>query len=286
VNSDIGIAMSDERQELEFSDERLLRYSRQIMLPEIGIEGQAKLWKSHALIIGMGGLGAPISMYLAASGVGRLTIVDDDCVDLSNLQRQIVHTTERVGMEKVESARQGLLELNPEIDIRMVNRRLDEPALDDLLRDTDVAVEATDSFGARFALNRSCLRQNVALVSGAVIRMEGQVSVFRPGASDSPCYNCLHRETDDVRATCAESGVLGSVAGIIGTVQATEAIKVLLGIGTTLTGRVLMLDALHMEWHSMRLRKNPKCPTCGDESNRADRTDAKSTSSDQASQPA
>lgn len=247
---------------LELNDNQLLRYNRQIMLPDIGIEGQERLWESHALIVGMGGLGSPVAMYLASSGVGRLTLVDDDRVELSNLQRQIVHTTSSLGVRKVESAKETLLALNPDIHIETVGERLDGHTLTAAVETADVVIEATDNFVSRFALNRACVTAATPLVSGAVIRMEGQVTVFRLDRPQSPCYNCLHAENTAVGGTCAENGVLGSVAGIIGAIQATETVKVLLEIGEQLTGRLLLVDARTMEWHTIRLRKNPHCPTC------------------------
>lgn len=249
---------------LELNDDQLLRYSRQIMLPEIGIEGQQRLWESHVLIAGMGGLGSPVAMYLAASGVGRLTLVDDDVVDLSNLQRQIVHATDALGEPKVVSARRTLLALNPEVRIDCLARRLHGPALIEAVGSADVVVDGTDNFESRFELNRACVATRTALVSGAVIRMEGQIIVFRLDRLGGPCYNCLHAETGAHAATCAESGVLGSVAGIVGAVQATEVVKTLLDVGETLSGRLLLLDARAMEWRTVRLRRDPSCPTCGD----------------------
>lgn len=247
---------------LELNDNQLLRYSRQIMLPDIGIEGQQQLWDSRALLVGMGGLGSPIAMYLASSGVGHITIVDDDVVELSNLQRQIVHTTTSLGETKVDSAKRTLSALNPEVHIEPIACRLDGDALVAAVSAADVVIEATDNFESRFALNRACVQTRTPLVSGAVIRMEGQVTVFCLDQPESPCYNCLHPQTSYGTGTCAENGVLGSVAGIIGAVQATEAIKTLLGIGKTLDGRLLLLDARAMEWQTIRLRQNPRCPTC------------------------
>lgn len=247
------------------ADEQLLRYNRQIMLPEIGVEGQERLRRARVLLVGVGGLGSPISMYLATSGVGRLVLVDHDTVDLSNLQRQIVHTTASVGEPKVESAARTLAALNPETRIDRIGRALDldAHALRREVAAADVAIEATDSLDARHALNLACIEAARPLVSGAVVRMEGQVSVFRLDRPDAPCYRCLHGASEAPPATCADSGVLGSVAGIVGAVQATEAIKVILGIGEPLEGRVLSLDALRMEWREVRLRRNPHCPACG-----------------------
>ena len=247
---------------LELGDEQLLRYNRQIMLPEIGVEGQERLWTSRVLLVGLGGLGSPIAMYLAASGVGHLVLVDHDAVDLSNLQRQIVHTTASLGEPKVRSAARTLAALNPEVRVDAVTRALSGESLRREVAAADVVVEATDNLEARRALNRACVAARRPLVAGAVIRMEGQVAVYRLDRPDGPCYECLHGATAVPPGTCADSGVLGSVAGIIGTVQATEVVKTLLDIGEGLDGRVLVLDALRMEWQTIRLRRNPRCPGC------------------------
>ena len=245
------------------NDEQLLRYSRQILLPQVGIEGQEKLRRSRVLIIGMGGLGSPAAMYLAASGVGNLVIVDHDQVELSNLQRQIVHTTLSLGQPKVESARHTLLAINPEVHITAFNTRLDADGLAEQVGLADAVLDATDNFATRFALNRLCVEQKTPLISGAAIRMEGQVAVFRADRPDSPCYRCLYKDMDELGETCSQTGVLAPVVGIIGSIQATETIKVLLDMGETLTGRLLLLDAFTMEWRSVRLRKDPECPVCG-----------------------
>ena len=255
-------ASADAPRPLELGDEQLLRYNRQIMLPEIGVEGQERLWRSRVLLVGLGGLGSPIAMYLAASGVGHLVLVDHDAVDLSNLQRQIVHTTASLGEPKVRSAARTLAALNPEVRIDTIEHALSGERLRGEAAAADVVVEATDSFEARRALNRACIDAGRPLVSGAVIRMEGQVAVYRLDHPDGPCYQCLHGAAVAPPGTCADSGVLGSVAGIIGTVQATEVVKTLLGIGEDLDGRVLVLDALRMEWQTVRLRRNPRCPAC------------------------
>ena len=249
---------------IDLGDEQLLRYNRQIMLPEIGVEGQERLWASRVLLVGLGGLGSPIAMYLAASGVGHLVLVDHDAVDLSNLQRQIVHTTASLGEAKVRSAARTLAALNPEVRVDTIDHALSGEALQREVAAADVVVEATDNFDARRALNRACIGAARPLISGAVIRMEGQVAVYRLDRPDGPCYQCLHGEATAPPGTCADNGVLGSVAGIIGTVQATEVVKALLGIGEDLGGRVLVLDALRMEWQAVRLRRNPRCPACGD----------------------
>ena len=244
-------------------DRLLLRYGRHILLPEIGIDGQERLGRSRALIVGLGGLGSPVAMYLAASGVGRLTLADDDSVELSNLQRQIVHTTANLGDAKVDSAQRSLRALNPEIDIVTLHARLSGDALERAVADADVVVDGSDNFATRFAINAACVRARRPLVSGAVIRTEGQVTVFHPGQPGSPCYRCLYQETNEPGEPCAERGVLAPVAGIIGSVQATEALKLLLGMGEPLVGRLLVLDALRMQWRSLHLKPDPRCPVCG-----------------------
>jgi len=244
------------------NDDQLQRYSRHITLPQVDAAGQRKLMGSRVLIIGMGGLGSPIAIYLAAAGVGTLVLVDYDTVELSNLQRQVVHRTADVGRPKVESARDHLLELNPHIDVIAINGQLTDAALDEQVRLADVVVDASDNFETRFELNAACVRQRTPLVSGAAIRMEGQVTVFHNEQPDAPCYRCLYRDEEGGGDTCALTGVLAPVVGIIGTVQATETLKVLLGIGDTLGGRLLLLDALSMEWRTLKLRKDPHCPVC------------------------
>jgi len=245
-------------------DQQLLRYSRQILLPQIDIAGQQKLLGSRALVIGVGGLGAPVATYLTASGVGHLTLVDHDTVELTNLQRQPIHTTHTLGELKVESARKMLAALNPDVRVSTVNRKLGERELIEAVQATDVVIDCSDNFPTRFAVNRACVAARKPLVSGAVVRFEGQVSVFRADRPDSPCYACLYRDTgSDQGDLCSQFGVLAPVAGTIGTLQATETLKVLLDIGETLTGRLLVLDALHMEWRTVRLKKDPACPVCG-----------------------
>jgi len=243
-------------------DPQLLRYSRQILLPQVDVAGQEQLLASHVLIVGLGGLGSPVSMYLTAAGIGRLTLVDDDVVDLSNLQRQIVHTSNRIGESKTASAAHTLRALNPEVRVHPIAKRLDEQAMREVVREVDVIVDASDNFETRFLLNRVSVAERKPLVSGAVIRLEGQVSVFDPRVPDSPCYRCLYGEAETIEERCSETGVLAPVPGIIGAIQATETIKVLLGVGETLTGRLLLLDALNMEWRSMRLKRDPACPVC------------------------
>lgn len=243
-------------------DRQLLRYSRHILLQQVDIAGQEKLLRARVLLIGLGGLGSPVAMYLAASGVGHLVIVDHDKVELTNLQRQIVHTTASIGEYKTASAATQLKALNPDITITAINRKLDEAGLLEQARAADVVVDASDNFDTRFAVNRACVKAKKPLVSGAVVRFEGQVGVFRPALPDSPCYRCLYAESNEPGEVCAEFGVLAPVAGMIGSIQATETLKLLLGTGETLTGRVLLLDALTMEWRELKLRKDPACPVC------------------------
>lgn len=243
-------------------DEQLLRYSRQIMLPGIDIDGQNRLFESRVLIVGLGGLGSPVSMYLTASGVGHLVLSDFDKVDLSNLQRQVVHTTASVGEPKVESAKQNLLALNPEIKISTYSRKLQGDELLNEVSLADLVIDATDNFSSRFGLNEVCSNTRTPLVSGAAIRMEGQVSVFGYQDSESPCYQCLYPNINELAERCSETGILGSVVGIIGSVQATEAIKVMLNFGESLMGKLLILDAVRMEWRTISLRQDPDCPVC------------------------
>jgi adenylyltransferase/sulfurtransferase len=244
------------------NDEQLLRYSRQILLPQIGFDGQQKLQDAHVAIIGAGGLGSPVAMYLASAGVGQLTIVDDDKVELSNLQRQLLHTDSDIGRTKVDSAADTLHAINPEVRINTLAWRLDEPQLRQLASDADVLVDASDNFVTRFAINAACVATGTPLVSGAAIRMEGQLSVFIPGRENSPCYRCLYREGDEPDQTCADNGVLAPIVGIIGTLQALETLKLLLDIGKPLCGRVLIFDGLDHEWRSIKLSRDPDCPVC------------------------
>ena len=246
------------------NDQQLLRYSRHILLPQIGVEGQERLLASRALVIGAGGLGSPVALYLAASGVGALTLCDDDDVDLTNLQRQIVHRTESIGRPKVESARDTLAHINPEVKVAALKERVDAARIDALTAEHDLVLDASDNFATRHAVNRACVRHRKPLVSGAAIRFDGQVAVFDMRDPGSPCYACLfpeHAESEDVR--CAVMGVFAPLVGIIGSVQAAEALKLLAGAGEPLTGRLLLLDGLGMEWRSVRLKKDPKCAVCG-----------------------
>ena len=244
-------------------DHALLRYSRHILLSELGVEGQEKLNQSHALIIGAGGLGSPASLYLATSGIGKLTICDGDVVDLTNLQRQIVHRNDSVGVAKAVSARRTLLEINPDIDVVAVAQRLTGEALEQRVAEADVILDCCDNFNTRHAVNRACVKYKKPLVSGAGIRFDGQISVFDMRHDNSPCYNCLFSEDHEFEETrCAVMGVFAPLVGIIGAMQAAEAIKVLTGCGATLNGRFLMLDGLSMEWRSLKLNKDPECTVC------------------------
>jgi len=251
------------------NDDQLLRYSRQIMLPQMDVAGQQKLLHSHVLIVGLGGLGSPVAMYLAAAGVGTLTLADFDEVDLSNLQRQIAHSHNRIGLPKVASASQTLKSLNPETQIHTITQRLEGETLISAVRAVDLVVDASDNFSTRFAINQACAEAKTPLVSGAAIRLEGQVSVFLHQEDDQPCYQCLYSDLqEEEAATCSENGVLSPVVGIIGSIQATEAIKLLAGIGSSLAGRLLTLDASTMEFREIRLRQDPACPVCGNPSSR------------------
>ena len=240
------------------------RYSRQIQLSEVGIDGQQQLLQSSVLIIGMGGLGSPVAAYLAAAGIGQLTLVDFDVVDLSNLQRQILHGTADIDKPKVESAAQSLQLINPDIKLNRVNQALDGQALIDAVTKADAVVDCCDNFATRFELNEACVKTKTPLISGGVIQFEGQVSVFDARQADSPCYQCLYKPVEEGEGeTCSQIGVLASAPGIIGSIQATETLKLLLGL-PSLTGRLLLMDAKSMEWRVIQLPKDPNCPICGD----------------------
>lgn len=244
-------------------DVQLLRYARHILLDEFGIESQEKLLAARVLVVGAGGLGSPASFYLASAGVGQIILADHDTIELSNLQRQILHTDARVGMLKAESGRQTMLALNPEISVETRTSKLDLDALRAEIATVDAVLDCTDNFATRHAVNRACVEHRKPLISGAAIRFEGQISVFDPRDDQAPCYHCLFPEADDVEAlSCATTGVFSPLVGIIGSMQAAEAIKVIAGVGKTLKGRLLMLDAFDMQWHSVRVKRDPACPVC------------------------
>lgn len=245
-------------------DDQLLRYSRHILLPEIGIEGQERLLASRALVIGAGGLGSPVALYLASAGVGRLTLCDSDAVDLTNLQRQILHRTESVGKKKVDSARETLASINPEVNVVALAERVDEERLLALAAEHDVVVDGSDNFATRIAANRACVRLRKPLVSGAAVRFDGQVTVFDLRRPEAPCYACLfpeHGENEDMR--CAVMGVLAPLTGIVGAIQAAETLKLLTGAGETLAGRLLLIDALAMNVRTVRIVRDAGCAVCG-----------------------
>lgn len=246
------------------NDDQLLRYSRHILLDEIGIEGQQRLLDAHALVVGAGGLGSPVALYLASSGVGRISLVDDDAVDLTNLQRQIAHSMARIGQPKTESARAAVAALNPEVAVHTITQRADADLLDRLVGQADVVLDCCDNFATRQAVNAACVRHGRPLVSGAAIRFDAQLAVFDPRDPASPCYACVFppdSAPEEVR--CATMGVLAPLVGVVGSLQAVEALKLLSGVGTSLAGRLLMLDARQLEWTTLRVRRQPQCPVCG-----------------------
>jgi len=244
------------------NDQELLRYSKQIMLPQIDIEGQKKINDSTILIIGMGGLGSPTALYLAAAGVGHIVIADFDQVELSNLQRQIIHNTSDIGDDKVNSAKAKLLELNPNITVTVANEIMHSDNLASLIKDVDIVLDGTDNFESRFEINKACVECHKPLISAAVIRFEGQISVFKGYEVDQPCYQCLYSEEGDGRESCVENGVLAPVAGLVGTIQALQAIKALLGIGDQLCGELLLIDGLDLSFRKVKIVKDSKCPIC------------------------
>lgn len=247
---------------MDMNDDQLLRYSRQIMLPEVDVAGQHRLLAATVLIVGLGGLGSPAALYLAAAGVGRLILTDHDAVEISNLQRQIVHGEASIGQAKVTSAARTLSGINAGVALECMAEKLHGPALLDAVARSTVVLDATDNFEVRFELNRACLKAGVPLVSGAAIRWEGQVAVFDPRDPDSPCYRCLYAEGDDGTLNCSENGVIAPLVGIIGSCQAMETVKLITGVGETLTGFVMYLDGKRMEWRRLRLPKDPGCPAC------------------------
>jgi molybdopterin-synthase adenylyltransferase len=246
------------------NDEQLLRYSRHILLDEVGIEGQQQLLASHVLIIGAGGLGCPVALYLGSAGVGHITIVDDDRVDATNLQRQIAHSTARIGMLKVDSVREAVAAINPDVTVAPVAQRADNELLDVLVKQADLVLDCSDNFATRHAINRACVKHRKPLVSGAAMRFDGQIAVYDARRPDSPCYACVFPEAEQApEANCATMGVFAPLVGVVGTVQAAEALKLLCGVGEPLTGRLLMLDGKFMQWSEMVLARNDACSVCG-----------------------
>jgi len=245
------------------NDAQLLRYSRQILLPQVDIAGQEQLLAARALIIGAGGLGSPAAMYLAAAGVGQLVIVDDDVVELSNLQRQLLHHDADIGRNKAASAGDALHTINPDIHITPRADRLQGELLAAAVRQADVVLDCSDNFATRFAVNAACVRQRTPLVSGAAIRMQGQVAVFDSRDDSSPCYCCLYKPGETEEETCSATGVLSPVVGIIGSLQALEALKLILSLGDSLAGRLVVFDGLAHDWRTLRLQRDPGCPVCG-----------------------
>ena len=245
-------------------DRQLLRYSRHLLLDDLGVEGQQKLLDSHALILGAGGLGSPVALYLASAGVGRITLVDDDTVDLTNLQRQIMHTEARVGALKVESARAAIAAINPDVKVQAISQRADAALLKQLVVDADVAIDCSDNFAARQALNLACVRTLTPLVSGSAIGFDGQMTVFDAADPASPCYACLFPPSQAVEEVrCATMGVFAPLVGIMGTLEATEALKLLSGMGSAMIGRLLMVDTRRTEFTEVRIGRQPGCEVCG-----------------------
>ncbi len=246
------------------NDNQLLRYSRHILLPQVEYAGQEKLTLSHALIVGAGGLGSPVALYLAASGVGTLTICDFDKVDLTNLQRQIIHNTESVGVNKALSAQHTISQINPEVEVKAVQKKSTQTEMAALVNVADVVIDCSDNSETRYMLNRTCFAQRKPLVSGAAVRFEGQVTVFDFRSKASPCYHCLFPDAGvGQELRCADNGVFSPLVGMVGTMQAAEALKCLIGIGESLQGRLMMLDALTAEWHTVKFARDPACKVCG-----------------------
>jgi len=243
-------------------DRQLLRYSRHILLDEIGVEGQERIRAASMLVIGAGGLGSPAAYYLASAGVARITLVDGDTVDLTNLQRQILHTTERIGAPKAESGRATLAAINPDVEVVAVARRVDADALDALARDATIVLDCSDNFATRHAVNRACVAHRKPLVSGAAIRFDGQLAVFDLRRDDAPCYACLFPEGEGEDELCAIMGVFAPLTGIVGTLQAAEALKLAAGVGESLSGTLLMLDARDMQFRAVRVPRDPACAVC------------------------
>ena len=246
------------------TDDQLLRYSRHILLDEVGIEGQERILAAHALVIGAGGLGSPVALYLGSAGVGRITLVDHDVVDLTNLQRQIAHTTQRVGQPKVASAAQAVQAINPDVQVTALQERVDALRLHTLVQEATVVLDCSDNYATRQAVNAACVRLGKPLVAGAVIRFDAQITVIDPRESGTPCYACLFDPAAQFEeVACSTMGVFAPLVGVVGALQATEALKLVSGVGTSLAGRLLMLDGRSMEWSSLRTARNPACPVCG-----------------------
>ena len=250
---------------IEFTDEQIERYSRHIILPEVGGAGQQKMLEARILLLGAGGLGSPAAYYLAAAGIGNLGIVDFDQVDLSNLQRQIIHSTERIGMLKTESAKKTIQALNPDVNVTLYNEKIDSSNILSIIKDYDYVVDGSDNFPTRYLVNDACVMENKTLIHGSIYRFEGQVTVFKPNSG--PCYRCLYPEPPPpgMSPNCQEGGVLGVLAGIVGNLQVVEVLKLILGIGEPLVGKLLIYDALKTEFRNLNLRKDASCPLCGDE---------------------
>ena len=249
---------------IEFTDKQIERYSRHIILPEVGGSGQQKMLEARVLLLGAGGLGSPAAYYLAAAGIGNLGIVDFDKVDLSNLQRQIIHSTERIGMLKTESAKKTIEALNPDVNVTLYNERLDSSNIMSLIENYDYIIDGSDNFPTRYLVNDACVMKNKTLVHGSIYRFEGQVTVFKP--FDGPCYRCLYPEPPPpgMVPNCQEGGVLGVLAGVIGNLQVVEVLKLVIGIGETLIGKLLIYDALNTEFRNLRLRRDADCPVCSE----------------------
>ena len=254
---------TDQKAQKELTDEQLLRYSRQIMLPNIDIAGQEKILNSTVLIVGLGGLGSPVAMYLASAGVGQLILVDHDEVELSNLQRQIIHSVDTVGESKVQSAKIRIAQLNPECDVVTHETKLSDDNVKSLVQQVDVVVDCSDNFTSRFSLNRACVQYKIPLVSGAAIRMEGQLSVFDARRADNPCYRCLYDDSESEDLSCATNGVLAPVVGIVGSIQALETLKLIAECGEPVVGKLMIFDMASMDWRTMKLKKDAACPVCG-----------------------
>jgi len=245
-------------------DEQLLRYSRHILLEEWGVEGQERVINAHALVIGAGGLGSPVALYLTSAGVGHITLVDHDTVDVTNLQRQIAHTDARVGQLKVASLKTAMLQINPDIQIDAHALKVDAANLDGWVSQADVVLDCTDNFATRHAINAACVTHRKPLVSGAALRLDGQLAVYDTQQSNAPCYACVFPPTQDFEEErCATMGVLAPLVGVIGSLQATEALKILSGMGSTLYGQLMMFNAQHMEWQTLKTQRNIDCPVCG-----------------------